>query len=216
MQYFERLYLVDWNAAMCSLLGVFIAVSIHSLDLNILNALFVNIRCGNILYHLIVCFCPVSLSLTSMSCFLAGRSRNFMLHWRLRVHHVRWLRPLLWRHIHSNSCRGNHSSGNAALYHRLDRVLRYDTRELLRPCDGECGQTIWSKLRLYIAQLWRFHPLSFSVCRNPAAGVCHRVRGGGARLHIQGKGKYTDSWHRVRILQQWSGTIRVQTSICGF
>lgn len=102
---------------------------------------FVNIRCGNILYHLIVCFCPVSLSLTSMSCFLAGRSRNLMLHWRLRVHHVRWLRPLLWRHIHSNSCRGNHSSGNSALCHRLDRVLRYDTRELLRPCDGECGQT---------------------------------------------------------------------------
>lgn len=178
---------------------------------------FVNIRCGNIPYHLIVCFCPVSLSLTSMSCFLAGRSRNFMLHWRLRVHHVRWLRPLLWRHIHSNSCRGNHSSGNSALCHRLDRVLRYDTRELLRPCDGECRQTSLIPIAAsHCTTLKISSALSFSVCRYPAAGVCHRVRGGGAWLHIQGKGKYTDSWHRVRILQQWSGTIRVQTSICCF
>lgn len=61
MQYYEKLYLVDWNAAMCNLLGVFIVV--YSLDINILNALFVNICFGNILYYLIVFFCPVSLAL---------------------------------------------------------------------------------------------------------------------------------------------------------
>lgn len=32
--------------------------------------------------------------------------------------------------------------------------------------------------------------LCFSVCCHTPAGICNRVRGGGARLHIQSKGKH--------------------------
>lgn len=73
-----------------------------------------------------------------------------MLHWRLCIHHVWWLWPLLRRHIHSNSCCGNHSCGNSALYHRLDWVLRNHTRKLLWSGDGECGQTICFKWWVYL------------------------------------------------------------------
>lgn len=122
-----------------------IFLTVHSQHWNIFNTLLRTIYIYHLWYYIIqrtvTSFIFWSLEIWSVffSLLSAGCSWDFMLHRSLRFHHIRRLWPLLWRHLHADSCRHNHSSGDSALYHRLDRVLCNNTWKLMWSCNCECG-----------------------------------------------------------------------------
>lgn len=56
----------------------------------------------------------------------AGSSWHLVLCGSLCLHHIRWLRSLLWRCLHTHPCSGYHSSGDTSLYHWFDWLLCHD------------------------------------------------------------------------------------------
>lgn len=178
-----------------------------------------------------------NLTLCFSLCFSAGCSRNFMLHWSLRVHHIWWLRPLLRRRVHPDSCCHNNSSRHSSLHHRLDWVLCNNTWKLLwsRNCkcgslwlwppqnssescsraDGTCRTVTYSRIFLCCSltpalHLWTSDvSVVISVCCHSPAGLRHRVCSGGAWLHLQGKGKH-DSMHYIILIYWWGWGVTLQ------
>lgn len=69
---------------------------------------------------------------------LAGSSRHPVLRGSLCVHHIWWLRSLLWGCVHTDPSCYHHSCGNAAVHYWTHWLLRYHPGESLWAGYGKC------------------------------------------------------------------------------